>query len=145
MTQSAVDEVVLVGGSTRIPKVRAMLKNLFGGKELMHSINADEAVAYGAAVQAAILSGDKSMKNQVKLRDVTPLSLGIDTVGGRFARIIKKNTPVPCAKTETFTTFYDYQDAVTCEVSVGLMKSPSRDRAFKLNAVEYSNDPLNRK
>ncbi|KAK3930019.1 Heat shock 70 kDa protein [Frankliniella fusca] len=111
---SDIDDVVLVGGSTRIPKVRALLQDMFSGKELRHSINPDEAVAYGAAVHAAALSGDELFGKMVKLEDVTPLSLGTDVIGGRFSCIIKKNTAIPCKNTETYCTTSDNQ----CEVSV---------------------------
>ncbi|KAE8736986.1 hypothetical protein FOCC_FOCC017558 [Frankliniella occidentalis] len=109
VTRGDIDEVVLVGGSTRIPKVRALLRDMFGGKELRQSINPDEAVAYGAAVHAAVLTGDKFFDGMVKLRDVTPLSLGVFSVGGKFSRVIKRNTPIPCKNTRTYVTFEDNQ------------------------------------
>ncbi|XP_034246877.1 chaperone protein DnaK-like [Thrips palmi] len=117
--QSDIDEVVLVGGSTRIPKVRAMLSELFGGKELCRAINPDEAVAYGAAVHAAVLSGDESVEKLVKLRDVTPLSLGTDLVGGRFSAVIKRNRTIPCSNTITYCTAFDYQTSITSDVYQG--------------------------
>ncbi|XP_034245805.1 endoplasmic reticulum chaperone BiP-like [Thrips palmi] len=114
-----IDEVVLVGGSTRIPKVTSLLRELFVDKEPRRSINPDEAVAFGAAVHAATLSGDKYFSNLVKLRDVTPLSLGIDTVGGLFSPVIPRNTPVPCERTSQFSNAHDYQTAVNFKVFQG--------------------------
>jgi L1 cell adhesion molecule like protein len=115
-----VADVVLVGGSTRIPKVQAMLSEYFGGKELCKSINPDEAVACGAAVQGAILSGARNAQTaSLVLVDVTPLSLGIETEGKVMSVVIKRNTPIPARKTKTFTTTEDYQDAVDVDVYEG--------------------------
>jgi len=113
METKDITDLVLVGGSTRIPKVQSMLQDLFGGKELSKSINPDEAVAYGAAVQGAILSGIRNdATNSLLLVDVTPLSLGIETVGKVMSILIKRNTAIPVRKTRVYTTEEDYQNAV---------------------------------
>eukprot|EP01006_Ploeotia_vitrea_P043169 TRINITY_DN66697_c7_g2_i1.p1 TRINITY_DN66697_c7_g2~~TRINITY_DN66697_c7_g2_i1.p1 ORF type:complete len:657 (-),score=444.80 TRINITY_DN66697_c7_g2_i1:880-2850(-) len=140
LSKNQVHEVVLVGGSTRIPEIQKLITQFFNGKEPNRSINPDEAVAYGAAVQAAILSGDTSEATKdILLIDVTPLSMGIETAGGVMSVLIPRNSTIPCKKTQTFSTYQDNQPGVLIQVYEG-ERARTRDNNL-LGKFELSGIP----
>ncbi|XP_049695937.2 heat shock protein 70 A1-like [Helicoverpa armigera] len=140
LKKSDIQKIILVGGSTRIPKIQSMLKEFFDGKNLTTSLNPDEAVACGAAIQAAILNGQRHEKiRDLLLVDVVPLSLGVETARGMMFKVVERNTPIPCQKTKEITTLEDYQNRMTIEIFEG-ERSLTKDNNL-LGVIELTGIP----
>ena len=141
MSKDQIHEIVMVGGSSRIPKIRELLTSYFSGKKLNDSVNPDEAVAFGAAVQAHILAGPKNANDRtsdILLVDVIPLSVGLETAGGVMTALIKRNTTIPCKKSQTFSTYADNQPGVLIQVFEGeraLTKDNNSLGKFQLDGI----------